>query len=202
MLNDASVVYSVGIGEDISFDLELIERLRVKIHAFDPTPKSVAWLNAQNLPREFIFHPIGVSDLDGVAKFYPPRNPKFVSQSLRYDGGVANKAIILQVRRLSTIMAELQHPQIDLLKLDIEGAEYQVLEDLTRSSLPIGQIVVEFHHGRYGISIEETRNAIENLCRNDYRIFSISENEVEYSFVRTGAAKDLYQARQPSARRP
>jgi hypothetical protein len=35
-----SVVYSFGIGDDASFDLELIDRYNLVIHAFDPTPKS------------------------------------------------------------------------------------------------------------------------------------------------------------------
>jgi len=34
-----AVVYSLGIGEDISFDLALIEKYGARVHAFDPTPK-------------------------------------------------------------------------------------------------------------------------------------------------------------------
>src|SRR5436305_14661221 len=40
-LSADSVVYSFGIGEDISFDLQLIDRFAVKVHAFDPTPRSL-----------------------------------------------------------------------------------------------------------------------------------------------------------------
>lgn len=45
LLDSKSIVYSLGIGEDISFDLELIERFGTSIYAFDPTPKSLDWLS-------------------------------------------------------------------------------------------------------------------------------------------------------------
>src|SRR5262245_45261334 len=48
-LGPQSVVYSVGVGEDISFDLALIERFGLQVHAFDPTPKSVRWVKQQSL---------------------------------------------------------------------------------------------------------------------------------------------------------
>ena len=38
-LTDRSVVYSLGVGEDIAFDLELIDRLSATVHAFDRTPR-------------------------------------------------------------------------------------------------------------------------------------------------------------------
>jgi hypothetical protein len=54
-LSERSVVYSLGVGEDISFDLELIKRFAVTVHAFDPTPRSIAWLANQALPARFRF---------------------------------------------------------------------------------------------------------------------------------------------------
>ncbi len=40
-IDQDSVVYSFGVGEDVSFDLDLISRCGCTIHAFDPTPKAV-----------------------------------------------------------------------------------------------------------------------------------------------------------------
>src|SRR2546422_4337553 len=64
-LRKDSVVYSLGVGTDISFDLELIARTGVVVHAFDPTPRSVEWIRNQHLPIEFVFHEVGVADYDG-----------------------------------------------------------------------------------------------------------------------------------------
>jgi hypothetical protein len=35
-----SIVYSFGIGQDITFDLSLIKHYGVTVHGFDPTPTS------------------------------------------------------------------------------------------------------------------------------------------------------------------
>jgi hypothetical protein len=43
-LGPDSIVYSFGLGEDISFDLELIERTGATVYGFDPTPRSIAWV--------------------------------------------------------------------------------------------------------------------------------------------------------------
>src|SRR6185369_4693663 len=51
-----SIVYSVGVGTDVSFDLELIGRFGLRVHAFDPTPRSIEWIRKQVLPSEFEFH--------------------------------------------------------------------------------------------------------------------------------------------------
>ena len=64
---EGSLIYSFGIGEDISFDLESIERLKCIVHGFDPTPKSLAWIASQKLPSEFHFHRFGIADRDGEA---------------------------------------------------------------------------------------------------------------------------------------
>jgi FkbM family methyltransferase len=49
-------------------------------------------------------------------------------------------------KRLETILSEIGEPRIDLLKMDIEGAEVQVLDQLSGATLRnIGQLTVEFH---------------------------------------------------------
>jgi hypothetical protein len=60
--NRKIIVYSCGIGEDISFDTAIMNNYNCEIFAFDPTPKSIEWIKKQNLPDNFIFSPYGVSD--------------------------------------------------------------------------------------------------------------------------------------------
>ena len=40
-LDQNSVVYSAGLGLDITFDEQLINKYGLEIHGFDPTPKSI-----------------------------------------------------------------------------------------------------------------------------------------------------------------
>jgi FkbM family methyltransferase len=181
-LGPNSVVYSFGIGRDISFDRAIIDKYQLTVHAFDPTPQSIEWVCTQKLPSNFVLHTYGLADYNGMATFYAPPNPDYVSHST-----VANKtsrAIKLPVRRLGSIIRELGHKKIDLLKMDIEGTEYAVIEDIVKQSLDISQILVEFHHRFEQVSVSQTKQAIETLNKHGYKIFAISPSGEEYSFIR------------------
>jgi hypothetical protein len=84
-------------------------------------------------------------------------------------------------------MLELGHDQIDLLKLDIEGAEYEVIDDLVASQIPIGQLLVEFHYRFEGIGPDRTRRAVRALNEAGFRSFHVSAIGEEYSFIRDGS---------------
>jgi FkbM family methyltransferase len=180
-LSENSVVYCLGVGEEISFDLELVKRFGAQVHAFDPTPRSIQWVRSQTLPDKFVFHEYGAAEFDGTCRFVPPKDPKHVSHTM-LPRESPWPAIQAPVFRLSTIMKMLGHSEIDLLKMDIEGAEYSVLADLLASDIRPHQILVEFHHRWREVGSEKTRSTIRGLNQAGYRIFSISPSGEEYSF--------------------
>ena len=55
-LNERSIIYSFGVGTDISFDLQVIKRIGCMVFAFDPTPRSIECIKNQALPSEFKLH--------------------------------------------------------------------------------------------------------------------------------------------------
>jgi FkbM family methyltransferase len=178
-LNSQSIVYSFGVGEDISFDLDLMRQHNCPIYAFDPTPRSIAWVKSQSLPPEFRLQEYGIAAYDGNANFFAPENPSHISHTMLQKEGAA---ITVPVKRLKTIMRELEHSHLDLLKMDIEGAEYAVLEDIL--DIPIKQLLVEFHHRWDGIGFEKTLNAIRLLKKHGFHIFAISPRLEEFSFIK------------------
>jgi FkbM family methyltransferase len=185
-INKDSIVYSFGIGRDISFDLALIENFGLKVFAFDPTPKSIAWLESQKLPSEFQYFPLGLSDHDGTMEFFETGGEHAVSYTeLKLeDKKVRQQPIFLKVCKLLTICSLLNHDHIDILKLDIEGSEYRVLPDLLQSNIQVDQILVEFHHRFKEIKVAKTRRLIEILNLYGYKIFDISRSGYEYSFIK------------------
>jgi FkbM family methyltransferase len=189
-----STVYSLGVGEDISFDLELIRRFGVTVHAFDPTPRTVEWIKAQPIPSGFVFHPFGVGALDGMCRFLPPRNPRHVSHKL-VSRDAPGAAVELPVHRLRTILRMLGHERIDLLKMDIEGAEYEVIRDLLDSGISVGQLLVEFHHRWREVGIEMTRKTIGALNDAGYQIFNVSARGDEYSFLNPSHSSPMSDSR-------
>lgn len=183
LIDKGSILYSFGVGEDISFDLALIEQFKITIHAFDPTPKSITWIREQHLSDNFILHEYGLADFDGETLFNPPQNPNHVSHTILDRPSTKERAIVVSMRKLETIMQNLGHHHIDVLKMDIEGAEYQVIQDLVKSSIRPTQILVEFHHRFSNVGLNKTETAISQLNEIGYCLFSVSDSGEEFCFT-------------------
>ena len=185
-LTPDSIVYSFGIGEDTSFDENVLTQHACRVFAFDPTPKSIQWLAGRHIPSGFSFLPFGISDKDGTIDFFLPKNPDHVSGSLALQVNVdQSNRISVPVKRLQTIMQELGHTHIDVLKMDIEGSEYDVITDILVSNLNIDQLLIEFHDRFYENGHKKTKQAIEQLKSIGYEIFAVSASGQEISFIKT-----------------
>lgn len=193
LLHEGGVVYSLGVGEDIDFDLAMIEKKQMQIHAFDPTPNSVDWLEQQGLPAAFHFHPWAVAEKDGSFLLYP-RLLKNGSRSetmytLLPEGADTQAAVEVPAKTLATIVQDLGHDWVDVLKMDIEGAEYGVLDGLLTSSLRPGQLLIEFHHRHAGLDKSQTVAAIDALRSAGYGLADISSSGREFTLVLKSALK-------------
>ena len=77
------ICYSGGLGEDISFELELIAATDCRMYGFDPTPRAVA--HAQRVAAQdprFEFMPVGLWSSDTTTRFYKPVDPTHASHSI------------------------------------------------------------------------------------------------------------------------
>jgi FkbM family methyltransferase len=182
-LDPTAVVYSLGVGEDVSFDLALIRRFGVTVHAFDPLPRVRDWVRSQQLPERFHFHGVAVAGFDGLLTLHPPPDPSHVSYSVTPRPGGRGLPLQVPARRLGTILRDLGHDHVDLLKVDVEGSEYEVLEDLLESSIAVTQLVVEFHHRFPGVGRERTREAVAALRSAGFGVFHVSSRS-EISFLK------------------
>jgi FkbM family methyltransferase len=187
LLNSDSVVYSVGVGDLINFDLSLINHHGVTVHAFDPTPNASEWVDRQQLPDRFVFHPWAASGSDGTLRLYRRVSARGKASSMMWTAddraGDASDFIDAPAYTVSTIMEKLGHERIDLLKMDVEGAEYDILDSLLRGNRLPKQLLVEYHHRFPGIGKQRTAASIEALRASGYRMFGISETGREVCFV-------------------
>jgi hypothetical protein len=83
------------------------------------------------------------------------------------------------------MVGELGHSHIDVLKMDIEGAEYAVIPDILQTPVRIEQILIEFH-GRV-LQHSQTLEAVQLLKTHGYEVFGISERGEEISFIKKSA---------------
>jgi FkbM family methyltransferase len=177
------IIYSLGVGNNVAWDLEMIERFGVAIHAFDPTPASVSWVRAQHLPDRFHFHALGVAARDGTARFALRSEGKRFNYRSGAALGAGSIMVEAPVARLGTLMERNGHDRIDVLKMDIEGSEYEVLADLLAHRIAVGQLLVEFHHTLPGVGLSRTLHAVGSLRDAGYRLFHVSPRGLEMSFI-------------------
>jgi FkbM family methyltransferase len=169
------VCYSGGVGKDISFDMGFIERFGCTVHAFDPTPSSVEYVKEAAAGEErFRFHPWGLWSADETLRFYEPdySDSNFSIVNLHGTEGYFEA----DCKTLPTIMRELGHERVDLLKLDIEGAEYEVLESVIGGAVAPTVLCVEFHKvdGSIGAMVDSVRRLRDAgypaVCVNGYDV--------------------------------
>lgn len=206
-----SVCYLVGAGEDISFDLALVARYRSKAWIIDPTPRAhdhfKRWKKQTEaghptecgtcqdghypaFPADLIgqitFCPVGLWNEDTTLRFFAPRNEAYVSHSL-VNLQRSEKHIEVPVKKLGTLMNELGHKRIDLLKIDVEGAEYQVLEAMLADNIEVDVLCIEYdetatNHLDKGY-IDRIENSLKALVQVGYHVIAQESHCHNYTLV-------------------
>jgi FkbM family methyltransferase len=180
LVSRESIVYSVGIGEDISFDLELMRRYGCRVYGWDPTPLAISFMERLETPPGFTLLPYGLGTEDCVKAFGGKTHGdrSFSSNSL------SSSKIFVEVRRITSMMRLLNHDRVDILKMDIEGDEYEVIRQIVQDKIIIPQLLIEFHHRWTSrIPAEKTKEHVSMLRGAGYLIFDVSASGGEFSFV-------------------
>jgi len=108
---------------------------------------------------------------------------------------------IYKVQTLATLMSNLGHTWIDVLKIDIEGGEWNIFKKLFEDPLiiPATQIQIELH---FLGDAKAVLNFFENMEKRGFRVFSVEPSYygrsgdnaklmVQYSFIQVDKYGDL-----------
>jgi len=76
-------------------------------------------------------------------KFFQQTNPKYVSQSLKKEM-FGNDFYEVDVDSIKNLMIDNNHDKIDLLKIDIEGAEIEVINQMLDDEIYPRYLCIEF----------------------------------------------------------
>jgi FkbM family methyltransferase len=178
-LGPTAVIYSGGVGEDITFEQELIRRYGVKIHIFDPSPVAAGTIALANHDH-LLFSPVGLSA--GANGTFSVGGGTGETTWLK-AGGHEN----IPCTTLKREMEKNGHFSIDLLKIDIEGFEYEVIEACLEDRIPITQICVEFHDFFPEIAKAKTKRMIQMLRSQGYDL--IHKHRHDHTFLRHDLAR-------------
>jgi FkbM family methyltransferase len=183
ILTPDSICYCVGCGEDISFDLALIESYACRVHGFDPTERSIAHVRrVARANRYYLFYEFGIWDRNGSARFFAPRDSEHVSHSITNLQNTSDY-VEIPTKRLSTVLNEHGHNRLDLLKLDIEGAEIAVIRSIVEDGVEIGTLLVEFDELNFPSydRIAQIRATVAALLGYGYSLFHVESTN--FTFV-------------------
>jgi len=198
-MNDIRVVYCGGVGEDISFDIKLQSKYDCNIILIDPTLKSKKhyeeciryfkdksfkftggiqpdyYMSIENEnPNfdKFTYVDKGLWNEKATLKFYSQDVDEYVSKSL-IDGMFSDKYEMVDVDTIKNIMTSLGHDHIDLLKIDIEGAEIKVVNAMLDDGIHPRYVCIEFDLFLKDKDPDQlTEKLINRLCAHGYTIIA------------------------------
>jgi len=180
-LGKESHVLCAGAGNDISFEKALLAEYGCHVVLLDPSPTGIATVKKETMAAGLQFMPVGLGAKDGTFGFKDPLDPQEGSFiGMEASGGGASQ---FPCKTLPALMSELGWSRIDLLKMDIEGFEYAIIDQIMEHNLDVRQICVEFHHrSGYGHSRKETISAILALRRAGYDL--VYRTLWDHTFIR------------------
>jgi len=176
--NKDSVVIDVGCADDPDLSLHFIKKFDVFAYGVDPTKKHFPSLKRVEQENSKFKHlPYAVADKKSKLVFY--ESVEHHSGSLlKNHNNVQNDSIVeyeVDALTIPDVIAETKMQKVDYLKIDLEGAEFALLEKIKKKDVEnVDQLFIEFHHHCIDDkTIQDTNKLVEKISAFGYRSFTI-----------------------------
>ena len=211
-------IISACLGEDASFDVELISKFNCKIIVVDPTPRAIEHYKEiiKNTGNEKLENykndgnqKISSYDLKNInknnfilvskalyniknkeLKFFAPPNKNHVSLSLNiWQNNYKHSEDFIHVKTTTVkdILDKFGINQLQMIKLDIEGAEIEVLNNMIDEKIFPKQILVEFDelNELSSIAISRFEKIHKKLVFENYELVKTNNNFPNFLYVKS-----------------
>ncbi len=135
-----------------------------EIYAFEPDKETFKILeqNVEHINGVYIFNK-ALSDIEGDIDFYI-NCPGSLVMSTKKDRKLKNKVTVSSIR-LSSLITK----QVDFIKMDIEGSEKEVIQDLDENNKlkKINKLAIEYHH-RFGKEKSSLSEILKIFEKNNF----------------------------------
>jgi FkbM family methyltransferase len=162
------------------FSQEISKQFGSRCFAVEAAPSLFSEI--ANNERITCFH-YAMAGTDGELQFNISEDPEGSSIKDHFAGKLT-KQVTVPCRTLKTFLAENRIERVDLLKVDIEGAEVDLLAATPPEIFQkINQISVEFHDFSGSISLDDVARTRLLLERNGFVAIRFSMNNMNWLFV-------------------
>ncbi len=159
----------LDIGANIGLVSSHLLRLGYVVHAYEPDARCAEFLRRRFFridPSRFHLHPVAVSDFDGTAAWH--RGTRTTESSSILDGKPGTEttgALEVTVRSVTSVLESAGYAS--LILMDIEGAEYRVLEQMltAKNLVRFGLCIAESHARKMPALEAEHGRIVEKIKR-------------------------------------
>ena len=170
-LSADAVVLDVG-GYEGQWASDIVARYGCRIHVFEPVQQYALQI-ARRFERNLLVtvHPFGLSVRDERV------HARLAGDSTSHVRSRPGEDIVVELRSADTVFRELDLKRVDLMKLNIEGAEYALLDHLIEAGLihRIVDLQVQFH--------EVGVDSAEEVARLHARLAATHDPTFVFDFV-------------------
>ena len=186
-LKKDGVAVDAGCSYEADFSQYMINEHHLKAYGVDPTRKHQPALKAleERYVDRFTHLPLAISAQNGTLTFHESAENESGSLlddhvNVRQDQITSYKVESVTLRALSERVGD----EVEILKLDLEGAEYALLDEVSADDLtPFKQVFIEFHHHaipEYNVS--DTARLVKRIEGFGYQSYSLDDHN--YIFYR------------------
>ena len=178
-LNSDSIVIDLGANTGM-FSEMIIKKFNSRCFAVEPNKELFEKISEKKLTKLNF----AVTKKDGPIEFYISENHEASSLINNFQNlwEIAEKQTVEGISLYNLLQKlKLVDARIDVLKMDIEGAELDIIEALNyKNSKNIQQITIEFHYWINPESAQRAKQSIKKLLSLDYSAIAntISPSEI------------------------
>ena len=181
-----------GLGFDLSFPEAFLRRFGGRAIGVDPNPRALEYARTHRPANMEVRAAALWGEAGRTLEFHMPRRAEHLPQGADGVSGsllashayAGEERIAVRTTSLEELLAQAGRAECDVLKLDVEGAEYEVLAALCASGAirRARQVLAEFHHGWTEHPLEHTQALAAKIEAAGFEL-AHTENR-NYLFVR------------------
>jgi FkbM family methyltransferase len=172
--------YCVGAGGDITFERELLARYGPTVRSFEPDADYIGRIEVSPEDAErFSAHQMAIAPTDGPIRMQRTHIPgsRSLSPVHLYD---TEDYVEVPGRSLRSLMEEFGDDSVELLKIDVEGGEYELVPTLDLAGIGVRVFCIQLHHTG---TVRDAKALLAGIREQGFRLVNYDE-AVRLTFVR------------------